>query len=171
MGTCADALRRIRLMVCRGCNLSILKSMTYFVLIKHSETLKYNRFTYEALTKRGLYSSSQSSCLFLLAHTPCWEPVSAISHGARDLALRLANKRTTSLPEDGEPEYSEMVFSHIPVFVSWHHPCHSGPLPALPWLASTQDSPHWILPMVTRSTSPDSSLSRCKDWILWEMID
>ena len=28
-----------------------------------------------------------------------------ISLGACDLALRLANKRTTSLPEDGEPEY------------------------------------------------------------------
>ena len=35
------------------------------------------------------------------------EPVCAISLGARDLSLRLANKRTASLPENGELEYRQ----------------------------------------------------------------
>ena len=39
--------------------------------------------------------------LFLCAR----ELVCAISLGAHDLELHLANKRATSLPEDGEPEY------------------------------------------------------------------
>ena len=30
--------------------------------------------------------------------------------GTSDLALRLATKRTTSLPEDGEPEYRPITF-------------------------------------------------------------
>ena len=46
--------------------------------------------------------STCTHSLFLSAR----EPVCTIILGARDLALRLANKRTTSLPEDGEPEYS-----------------------------------------------------------------
>ena len=33
----------------------------------------------------------------------------AVPLGARDLALRLANKRTTSLPEDSDTEYGERI--------------------------------------------------------------
>ena len=44
--------------------------------------------------------------LFLRAR----EPVCAISLGTRDLALRLANKHTTSLPEDSDTEYSILTW-------------------------------------------------------------
>ena len=36
-------------------------------------------------------------------------PVCAISLGARNLELRLANKRATSLPGDGETEYNPCI--------------------------------------------------------------
>ena len=41
----------------------------------------------------------------------CGEPVCAISLGAHDLELPFANKRATSLPEDGEPEYKYGMIS------------------------------------------------------------
>ena len=40
------------------------------------------------------------------------EPVCAISLGAGDLALRLPNKRTTSLPEDSETEYNNVPMQY-----------------------------------------------------------
>ena len=60
-------------------------------------------------TQTQLLSACTHS-LFLRAR----EPVCAISLGARDLALRWANKRTMSLPEDGEPEYRRYVLVNFP---------------------------------------------------------
>ena len=74
-----------------------------------------------------LYSGSLSSGSDVSTQTQLWsvwthslflrarKPVCAISLGAWDLALHLANKRTTSLPEDSEPEYnhSSYIFKKI----------------------------------------------------------
>ena len=44
-------------------------------------------------------------CLFLCAR----KPVCEISLGAHDLELRFSNERATSLPGDGETEYSKTI--------------------------------------------------------------
>ena len=51
----------------------------------------------------------------LLVFVCAWA-VCAISLGARDLALRLAIKRTTSLPEDSETEY--IIHEHLTKFLN-----------------------------------------------------
>ena len=63
---------------------------------------------YSSSLSSGSDVSTQTQLLSVYTHSLFLrerEPVCAIFLGARDLALHLANKRTTSLPVDGELEY------------------------------------------------------------------
>ena len=75
---------------------------------------------YSGSPSSGSDVSTQAQLLSVYTHSlflRARKLVCAISLGAHDLALRLANKRTTSLPEDSEPEYRKNVSTIcIPVY-------------------------------------------------------
>ena len=72
----------------------------------------YDINLYSVSLSSGSDVSTQMQLLSVCTHSlflRARKPVCAISLGAHDLALRLANKCTTSLPEDSETECSDIL--------------------------------------------------------------
>ena len=77
-------------------------------LIGKSKWLPYRISLYSCSPSPGSDVSTETQLLSECTHSlflRAREPVCAVSLGARDLALHLANTELTPLPEDGEQEY------------------------------------------------------------------